>query len=317
MDKYKTITDYIGNTPLIKLDYFSQLTGSTILGKCEFMNPCGSVKDRTALALIEAAEKTKALTPGSTIIEATSGNTGIGLAFVGAKKGYKVILTMPESMTLERRKLLSALGAEIVLTPAHLGMTGALNQVEQLQQSIPQSFVPNQFDNQANPDVHYNTTGPEINNQTNGEVDIVVAGVGTGGTVAGVSRYFKEQNQSVQIVAVEPKDSAVLSGNQPGPHMIQGIGAGFVPGNINQSDYDHLEQVTNEQAFDITRQLAKQEGILCGMSSGANIAAAINYTKQLNINNKTIVCILCDFGERYLSTTLFQQEEIYEYQVKR
>ncbi len=306
---YKRITDFIGKTPLIHLPYFSKEAGVTLLGKCEFMNPCSSVKDRTALAMIEAAEQDGLLKPGSVIIEATSGNTGIGLAFVGISKGYKVILTMPESMTVERRKLLKALGATIELTPAHLGMAGAIQRVEELKQNIPNAFVPLQFNNPANPTIHYTTTGPEIFADTNGNVDVVVAGVGTGGTIAGVSRFMKEQEKAVEIVAVEPEDSAVLSGENPGPHMIQGIGAGFVPGNIKTSDYDRIIKVSNESAFSSAQALAKHEGVLNGMSSGANLSAALTLAKEDAYKNKTIVIILCDFGERYLSTILFPEEE--------
>jgi len=309
MTKYKKITDLIGNTPLIELPYLSKTVGATILGKCEFMNPCSSVKDRTALALIEAAERDGKLKPNTTIIEATSGNTGIGLAFVAVTKGYKVILTMPESMTLERRKLLSALGAKIELTPAHLGMTGAIEKLEDLKAEIGDVFVPQQFNNPANPQVHYDTTAPEIIKDTNSTVDFVVAGVGTGGTVAGISRYFKDNNLDISVIAVEPEDSAVLSGERAGPHMIQGIGAGFVPGNINSTDYNGIIKVSNEDAFDVTRKLAQREGVLCGMSSGANVAAALKLAEKEENKGKTFVCILCDFGERYLSTTLFAQEE--------
>ncbi|MDC0036722.1 cysteine synthase A [bacterium] len=306
---YKRITDFVGKTPLIHLPYFSGISGATILGKCEFMNPCASVKDRTALAMVEAAERDGLLKPGSVIIEATSGNTGIGLAFVGITKGYKVILTMPESMTVERRKLLKALGAIIDLTPAHLGMTGAIQRVEELKKTIPNAFVPLQFNNPANPNIHYTTTAPEIYKDTNGEVDVIVAGVGTGGTIAGVSRFMKEQDKSIEIVAVEPEDSAVLSGKKPGPHMIQGIGAGFVPGNIKTSDYDRIITVSNESAFTTAQDLAKHEGVLNGMSSGANLSAALTLTEDDAYKNKTIVIVLCDFGERYLSTTLFPEEE--------
>ena len=309
MAKYKQIKDFIGKTPLIYLPTLSQEVGATILGKCEFMNPCGSVKDRAALALIEAAERDGSINDQTTIIEATSGNTGIGLAFVAATKGYKVILTMPESMTLERRKLLKALGATIVLTPAPLGMTGALEKAAELALHIGNVFIPKQFDNPANPEIHYQTTAPEILADTNGEVDYFIAGVGTGGTIAGVSRFFKEHKPEVGIVAVEPTDSPVLSGGEPGPHMIQGIGAGFIPNNIKTHDYDDLVQVTNEQAFQATRLLAKKEGVLCGISSGANIHATLELAKRHENKGKTFVCILCDFGERYLSTTLFEQEE--------
>ena len=309
MAKYKKITDLIGNTPLIELSQLSKEVGATILGKCEFMNPCSSVKDRTALALIEAAERDGKLTPSTTIIEATSGNTGIGLAFVAVTKGYKVILTMPESMTLERRKLLSALGAKIELTPAHLGMTGAIQKLDELKAEIGDVFIPQQFNNPANPQVHYDTTAPEIVKDTNSEVDFVVAGVGTGGTVAGISRYFKDKNLDINVIAVEPEDSAVLSGDVAGPHMIQGIGAGFVPGNIKAEDYNAIVKVSNKEAFELTRKLAQKEGVLCGMSSGANVAAALKLAGKKENKGKTFVCILCDFGERYLSTTLFAQEE--------
>ena len=308
MAKYNTIIDAIGNTPLVRLNRISDETGTDIYGKCEFMNPCNSVKDRTALAMIEAAEKEGKLKPGDYILEATSGNTGIGLAFVGAVKGYKIVLTMPESMTLERRKLLKALGVEIVLTPAHLGMSGAIERLNEIAKERGNVFVPNQFDNKANPQIHYDTTGPEINADTEGKLDAFIAGVGTGGTLAGVSRYFKDQKQAVHIIAVEPEDSSVLAGGQAGPHMIQGIGAGFVPGNIKKGDFDDVIAVSNEAAFDMSRRLAKEEGIVLGMSSGANVVAAYEYAKQAANKGKTIVCVLCDFGERYLSTTLYEYE---------
>jgi len=291
------------------LPEISRLAGATILGKCEFMNPCGSVKDRAALALIEAAEREGVLNTNTTIIEATSGNTGIGLAFVAATKGYKVILTMPESMTLERRKLLKALGATIVLTPAQLGMTGALEKAKELAREIGNVFIPKQFDNNANPQIHYETTGPEVFKDTNGDIDFFIAGVGTGGTIAGVSRFFREKKPEVTIVAVEPADSPVLSGGEPGPHMIQGIGAGFIPNNINESDYHQIVQVSNEDAFKTARLLAQKEGVLCGISSGANVYATMSLAQKEENQGKTFVCILCDFGERYLSTTLFEQEE--------
>ena len=309
MTQYKQIKDFIGNTPLIYLPEISRLSGATILGKCEFMNPCGSVKDRAALALIEAAEHEGVLNTNTTIIEATSGNTGIGLAFVAATKGYKVILTMPESMTLERRKLLKALGATIVLTPAQLGMTGALEKAKELAREIGNVFIPKQFDNNANPQIHYETTGPEVFKDTNGDIDFFIAGVGTGGTIAGVSRFFREKKPEVTIVAVDPADSPVLSGGEPGPHMIQGIGAGFIPNNINESDYHQIVQVSNEDAFKTARLLAQKEGVLCGISSGANVYATMSLAQKEENQGKTFVCILCDFGERYLSTTLFEQEE--------
>jgi len=309
MTQYKQIKDFIGNTPLIYLPEISRLAGATILGKCEFMNPCGSVKDRAALALIEAAEREGVLNTNTTIIEATSGNTGIGLAFVAATKGYKVILTMPESMTLERRKLLKALGATIILTPAQLGMTGALEKAKDLAREIGNVFIPKQFDNNANPQIHYETTGPEVFKDTNGDIDFFIAGVGTGGTIAGVSRFFREKKPEVTIVAVEPADSPVLSGGEPGPHMIQGIGAGFIPNNIKESDYHQIVQVSNDDAFKTARLLAQKEGVLCGISSGANVYATMSLAQKEENQGKTFVCILCDFGERYLSTTLFEQEE--------
>ena len=307
MTSYKTITDYIGNTPLVHLPRLSKEYGATILGKCEFMNPCASVKDRTAIAMINAAETSGELKAGTTILEATSGNTGVGLAFAAATKGYPLVLTMPESMTLERRKLLTAFGATLVLTPGHLGMTGAIEKCEELKTKYDSVFIPTQFNNPANPGVHFETTGPEIDAQTNGKLDFLVAGVGTGGTIAGISRYFKQKNADVTVVAVEPKDSAVLSGENPGPHMIQGIGAGFVPGNLNKDDYHEIVTVSNEDAFQSTRRLAKEEGLLCGISAGANVFAACQLAQKNP--GKTIVTILCDFGERYLSTPLFNEEE--------
>jgi cysteine synthase A len=302
---YTTIIEAIGNTPLVRLNKISDETGVTVYGKCEFMNPCNSIKDRTALGMIEAAEKAGKLKPGAVILEATSGNTGIGLAFIAAVKGYKVILTMPESMTIERRKLLKAYGVQLELTPAHLGMSGAIERLRELAKTIDNAFVPNQFDNVANPGVHFETTAKEIDADLNGNIDAFIAGVGTGGTLAGVSRYFKSKNKTVQIIAVEPKDSPVLSGGQAGPHMIQGIGAGFVPGNLKSNDFNDIITVSNEAAFEMSRKLAKEEGLILGMSSGANVVAAYNYAKRSENKGKTVVCILCDFGERYLSTTLF------------
>ncbi|RAP30829.1 cysteine synthase A [Candidatus Marinamargulisbacteria bacterium SCGC AG-343-D04] len=306
---YKTITDFIGNTPLIHLPVLSSESGATILGKCEFMNPCASVKDRTALALIEDAETKGLLDKDTTIIEATSGNTGIGLAFIAATKGYKVILTMPDSMTLERRKLLTALGAKIVLTPGHLGMVGAIEKMDELKKEHGKVFIPQQFNNEANPQIHFDTTAPEIERDTQGNVDIIVAGVGTGGTVAGIGRYFKTRKPEVQVFAVEPKDSAVLSGEEPGPHMIQGIGAGFIPQNISKDDFHGIVKVSNEDAMKMSQRLAVEEGVLCGISSGANVFASIELASRPENKGKTIVCVLCDFGERYLSTTLFSEEQ--------
>jgi cysteine synthase len=301
----KNILDLVGNTPLLELSRLGKDLPATIYGKCEFINPLGSVKDRTALAMIEAAEKSGELTEGGSILEATSGNTGIGLAFVGALKGYKVTLTMPDGMSLERRKLLKALGAELILTPAHLGMNGAIDKLNEIAKERKNVFIAKQFDNDANPAIHYTTTGPEIDAALDGKVDILVAGVGTGGTLAGISRYFKEKNPDFVSIAVEPKDSAVLSGNEPGPHMLQGIGAGFVPGNIKQGDFTEVVKVGNEDAVKVTRRLAKEEGVFVGISTGANVHAALEVASRPENKGKNIVTILCDFGERYLSTTLF------------
>ncbi|RAP38844.1 cysteine synthase A [Candidatus Marinamargulisbacteria bacterium SCGC AAA071-K20] len=301
----KNILDLIGNTPLLKLSNITKDSLANVYGKCEFINPLGSVKDRTALAMIEAAEKAGDIKKGTLILEATSGNTGIGLAFVGAIKGYKVILTMPDGMSLERRKLLKALGAELVLTPAHLGMNGAIDKLKEIAKEHKNSFITQQFDNEANPTVHYTTTGPEIDSALDGKVDILVAGVGTGGTLAGISRYFKEKNPNFVSIAVEPKDSAVLSGNEPGPHRLQGIGAGFIPGNIKDGDFNEVFKVGNEDAVKTTRRLAKEEGTFVGISAGANVFAALEIAKRPENKGKNIVTILCDFGERYLSTTLF------------
>ncbi len=303
-----SVVDLIGNTPLIRLNKLSDQTGAEIYGKCEFLNPSSSVKDRIGHAMIEAAEKKGQLSPGTVIVEPTSGNTGIALAFVGSVKGYKVVLTMPESMTLERRKLLKAFGAEIVLTPAHLGMTGAIEKAKELATQYEKAFIPQQFNNDANPDVHFRTTGPEIWADTAGDLDFFVAGIGTGGTMAGVSRFIKTKSNTVQFVAVEPEDSPVLSGGQAGPHMIQGIGAGFVPGNLKDGDFDHIIQVSNDNAMQTSRQLAKDEGLVLGISAGANVFAAASLASKPENKGKKIVTILCDFGERYLSTSLFDQE---------
>ena len=280
---------------------------ATVIGKCEFMNPSSSVKDRAALAMIEAAEKEGSLTLGATIVEPTSGNTGIGIAFVAAVKGYKVILTMPESMSIERRKLLKAMGAKLELTPSHLGMTGAIERAEALVKELPNAFMPQQFNNPANPQTHRETTAEEIWNDTGGAVDIIVAGVGTGGTITGVASALKEKKSSIQSIAVEPVDSAVISGNEPGPHMIQGIGAGFVPNNLDRDVIDEIIQVSNEEALTMARRLAKEEGLFVGVSSGANVHAAVEVAKRPENKGKTIVTILCDTGERYLSTILYDE----------
>lgn len=302
----RSVVDLIGNTPLIRLNKISDKTGAEVYGKCEFLNPSSSVKDRIGHAMIAAAEESGDLTPGTVIVEPTSGNTGIALAFVGSVKGYKVVLTMPESMTLERRKLLKAFGAEIILTPAHLGMTGAIEKAKELAGQYEKAFIPQQFNNEANPNVHFKTTGPEIWNDTDGSLDMFVAGIGTGGTMAGVSRFIKSKTNEVEFVAVEPEDSPVLSGGEAGPHMIQGIGAGFVPGNLKDGDFDRILKVSNENAMNTARQLAKDEGLVLGISAGANVYAAYQEALKPENKDKTIVTILCDFGERYLSTSLYE-----------
>jgi cysteine synthase len=297
--------ELIGNTPLVRLNKVTEGCLAELIGKCEFLNPTSSVKDRAASAMIEAAEKDGSLTPGTTIIEPTSGNTGIGIAFVAAVKGYKVILTMPDSMSLERRTLLKALGADLELTPGHLGMRGAIERAYALKKELGNAYIPQQFENPANPSVHKNTTAEEIWRDTEGTVDIFVAGVGTGGTITGVSTVLKKYNPNIICVAVEPKDSSVLSGGEPGPHMIQGIGAGFVPKNFNKSVVDEILTVENEAAVTMARRLAKEEGLFVGISSGANVSAALELARRPENKGKKIVTILCDTGERYLSTLLF------------
>ncbi len=296
----------IGNTPLVALSRLSKDCHATIIGKCEFLNPCGSVKDRPGLAMIEHAEKEGLINKDTTIIEPTSGNTGIALAFVAAIKGYNVILTMPDSMSLERRSLLNALGAKIELTPGHLGMKGAIERAQDLQASLTNAVIPQQFQNKANPNTHYLTTAEEIWADTDGKIDIFVAGVGTGGTISGTGKKLKEKNPNIKIIAVEPEDSSVLSGGEPGPHMIQGIGAGFIPSNVDRSIIDEVVTISNDDAFHMSRQLAAQEGILVGMSSGCNVKAAIDIGNRPENKGTYIVTILCDVAERYLSTTLFQ-----------
>lgn len=297
----KNVTDLIGNTPLVELATFSK--SARILAKLEYFNPAGSVKDRIANAMIKQAEADGSLTPGATIIEPTSGNTGIGLAAVAAAKGYKVILTMPETMSVERRKLLKAYGAQIVLTDGAKGMKGAIDKAEELTASTPGSFLAGQFDNPANPAIHQATTGPEIWEDTNGEVDIFVAGIGTGGTLTGVGTYLKSKNPNIQIVGVEPEASPILTKGTPGPHQIQGIGAGFIPSVLDQKVYDKVIAVGNEDSFIAARKSATEEGILVGISSGAALHAA---TKLAEENpGKTIVALLPDTGERYLTTQLF------------
>ena len=297
----------VGHTPLVETARVAaefQLK-SRVLVKLESFNPAGSVKDRTALAMIEAAEREGKLSPGATIVEATSGNTGVGLAFVAAIKGYKAIIVMPETMSIERRRLVAAYGAEVVLTPGAEGMKGALAKAEEIRLNTPGAVTLGQFVNPANPQVHFNTTGVEIAQDTQGEVDILVAGVGTGGTVSGAGFYLKTQKSSIRIVAVEPTDSPVLSGGQAGAHKIQGIGAGFIPETYNPAVVDEVMQVTNEEAYEAARLLGRKEGILCGVSSGAAFHAAISLAQNPENEGKTIVAILPDTGERYLSTPLF------------
>lgn len=307
---YASATELIGHTPLLEVKNFAkevQVTNATLLAKLEYFNPAGSVKDRIALAMIEDAEKKGILKEGSTIIEPTSGNTGIGLASVAAAKGYRTILTLPETMSVERRNLLKAYGAELVLTEGAKGMKGAIAKAQELEQTIPGAVILGQFDNAANPAAHAATTGPEIWEDTDGKVDIFVAGVGTGGTVTGVGTYLKSKNPDVKIVAVEPTDSPVLSGGQPGPHKLQGIGAGFVPSVLNTGIYDEVFTVTTDQAFTTGRLIAHKEGILVGITSGAALYAAAELAKRPENAGKTIVALLPDSGDRYLSTALFTE----------
>ena len=305
------LTDLVGNTPLLELNNYSKNKGlrAHVIVKLEYFNPAGSVKDRVALAMIEDAETKGLLKPGATIIEPTSGNTGVGLAFVAAAKGYKLVLTMPDTMSMERRNLLKALGAELVLTPGADGMKGAIARAEELQASTPGSLILQQFDNQANPAVHERTTGQEIWQDTDGKVDIFVAGVGTGGTVSGVGTALKKHNPKIQVVAVEPEDSPVLSGGKPGSHKIQGIGAGFIPKNYNSAVVDGILQVSNDDAIRTGRELAKYEGLLVGISSGAAVSAATQLAQLPDNEGKNIVVLLPDTGERYLSTLLYAFEE--------
>ena len=307
----KKLTELIGNTPLLELDAFSQKRNleTPITVKVEFFNPGGSVKDRVALAMIEDAERSGKLRPGATIIEPTSGNTGVGLALVSAVKGYKLILTMPETMSVERRNLVKAYGATVKLTPGKDGMAGAIRAAEELRDATPGAVILQQFENPANPQRHYETTGVEIWNQTDGKIDIFVAGVGTGGTVSGIGKRLKENNPAVQIVAVEPASSPVLSGGKSGPHKIQGIGAGFVPKTYNPDVIDEVLQVENDDAIRTGRELAAEEGLLVGISSGAAVYAAIQLAKRPENKGKRIVALLPDTGERYLSTVLYAFDE--------
>ena len=307
MKVYEKITDLIGGTPLLKLTNYSKQNNleATIYGKLEYFNPAGSVKDRIAKAMIDDAEAKGILKSGAVIIEPTSGNTGIGLAAVASSRGYKIILTMPETMSIERRNLLKAYGAELVLTEGAKGMKGAIEKAEELAKETPNSFIPSQFTNAANPAAHIATTGPEIWNDTDGKVDIFVAGVGTGGTVSGVGKYLKSQNPNVKVVAVEPAGSPVLSKGTAGPHKIQGIGAGFVPQTLDTEIYDEIIAVENEDAFKTGRTLARKEGLLVGISSGAAVFAATELAKRPENKGKIIVALLPDTGERYLSTPMF------------
>ena len=309
MKVYDRITDLIGGTPLLKLTNYIEAKelGAEIYGKLEYFNPAGSVKDRIAKAMIDDAEARGALKPGSVIIEPTSGNTGIGLAAVAASRGYRVILTMPETMSVERRSLLKAYGAELVLTEGAKGMNGAIAKAQELAAGTPDSFIPGQFVNQANPAMHRSTTGPEIWEDTDGKVDIFVAGVGTGGTVTGVGEYLKSKNPDIKVAAVEPAGSPVLSKGTPGPHKIQGIGAGFVPDTLNTGVYDEIITVETEDAFETGRTLARKEGLLVGISSGAAVFAATELAKRPENKGKIIVALLPDTGERYLSTPMFAE----------
>jgi len=307
----KDLTELIGNTPLVQLSNYSAKKGlqATVIGKLESFNPAGCVKERIALSMIEDAEKAGILKSGTEIIEPTSGNTGIGLAMVAAIKGYKLTLTMPETMSVERRNLLKAFGANLVLTPGATGMKGAIARALELHEENPNSYIPQQFENASNPAIHKSTTGPEVWNDTDGKVDIFVAGVGTGGTVSGVGAYLKEKNPNVKIIAVEPADSPVLSGGAPGPHKIQGIGAGFVPKNYDANIVDEIIPVSNDNAILTSRQLAQQEGLLVGISSGAAAYAATILAQRPENKGKVIVALLPDTGERYLSTLLYAFEE--------
>ena len=305
---YDSIEELIGNTPLVRMRKVGGVNlGSDILLKLEYFNPFHSVKDRVGFSMIDRAEKEGIIDPSkTTIVEATSGNTGIGLAFVGASRGYKIIFTMPDNMTIERRKLLEGLGAKCILTKASKGMKGAISKAKEILETIPDSWMPEQFENPANPEIHYKTTGPEIWNDTDGKIDILICAVGTGGTITGTGRYLKEQNSAIKIIAVEPDTSPVLSGEQAGSHKIQGIGAGFIPNVLDTDIYDDIYKASIDESIEISKALAHQEGIFVGLSSGAVVAAALSIAKKTENKGKTIVAILPDFAERYLSSILFQ-----------
>ena len=302
---FNSITDTIGNTPLVKINHLTADLPAEIYLKCEFFNPLASVKDRIGRAMIESAEQAGKLNKDSVVIEPTSGNTGIALSLVAASKGYPCVIVMPDTMSPERRATMRAFGAKIILTEGAKGMKAAIEKANEIADKIPGSFMPQQFRNPANPEVHFNTTGPEIWDDTEGSVDAIVAGVGTGGTITGVARYIKPKKPEFQAVAVEPEDSPILSGGQPGPHKIQGIGAGFVPDVLETDALDGVIQVSNDDAVAMAQRLAKEEGLLCGISAGANVKAAVDFGSRPENAGKTIVTIICDFGERYIQTVLF------------
>ena len=303
---YDDITQVFGNTPLVKLNAVTDGAGATVLAKLEFYNPSASVKDRLGVAIIDAAEKSGELKPGGTIVEGTSGNTGIALAMIGAARGYKVILTMPETMSEERKMLLKAYGAELVLTPGAEGMKGAVGRAQEIVESTPGAVLARQFENEANAEIHRNTTGPEVWNDTDGAVDIFVSGIGTGGTLTGAGQYLKSQKDSAQVVGVEPEESPILNGGNPGPHKIAGIGANFVPAVLDREIYDEIIDVNITQAVSMARRMAAEEGILAGISSGATVHAAVELAKRPENAGKTIVVIIASYGERYLSSVLYE-----------